>query len=86
MFVGFSFGATVHGFGGAFTAFAEAFLFGGMAAATFFQVGGWIGDGATAEEMSDEGDKILVKKMYTSEMCVTDRRLPRPKKLFVPNS
>jgi hypothetical protein len=46
MFVGFSFRATVRGFVGAFAAFVGAFLFGGMAAARIFQVGGWMGDGA----------------------------------------
>jgi hypothetical protein len=50
MFAGFSFGATVRSFGGAFVsafaAFAGAFLLGGMAAARVFRVGAWMGDGA----------------------------------------
>jgi hypothetical protein len=40
----------VRGFGNtfiaAFAAFAEAFLFGSMAAAKVFRVGAWMGDGA----------------------------------------
>jgi hypothetical protein len=46
-FASFSFGATVHGFGGAFVgAFAEftgVFCFGDMAAARVFRFGVWMG-------------------------------------------
>jgi hypothetical protein len=50
MFVGFSFGATLLGFGGAFVgvfaAFTGAFFFGGIAAVRVFWVGAWMRDGA----------------------------------------
>jgi hypothetical protein len=42
MFAGFSFGATVRGFDGAFVG---AFLFSAMAATRVFRVGGWMEEG-----------------------------------------
>ena len=74
MFAGFSFGATVRGFGGAFVgafaAFTGAFLFGGMARRRgFFGLeAGWEME-RLAGEMSGGGDGVLVEKMYTFEMC-----------------
>jgi hypothetical protein len=74
MVTGFSFGAMVRVFGGAFVgafaAFAGGFLFDGMARRRgFFGLeAGWEME-RRAGEMSGRGDGVLWEKMYILSMC-----------------
>jgi hypothetical protein len=56
--------------GGAFAAFTGAFLFGGMARRRgFFGLKVGYEMERLAGEMSGRGDGVLVKKIYTFELC-----------------
>jgi hypothetical protein len=85
MFAGFSFGATVRVFGGAFAAtFVGAFLFAGMAAGRIFGLEAGLEMERRVREMRGGGDGVLVEKTYTFGMCQPKKfRLARRRRVRV---